>query len=246
MDWSPPRTWAEVPGSVRAALVEPFTKSADGMPVLHSLGDVMGWRAGDINAHWGGPRPVSSMLIGAALGSLGGYGVGRIGEKLLPERYFTPGAARKRLAILGAALGVAPGAWQAYDNYTQSGGRPGSIFESWPHKSSADGLFEPVINRGPFNAAVMNDPNTPWPLRAATAGLVEGAAAVRGTDYVSPWDVARVAMGAGSGLVSGVLVGKALGLLAGLNQSGQEKIQDIGLWAGVLRNTVPQSLGLRW
>jgi len=246
MDYSPPRTWQEVPAAVRAGLVQPFTKTADGLPVLRTLGDVAGWRAGPINETWGGPRPLTNLLIGAALGSLGGYGVGRLGEQFLPGRYFTPGAARKRMAILGGALGVVPAAWQAYDNVTQAGGDLSAVLDRWPAKAAGDGLlFDPNIPVDEFNGAVMADPTTPLRLRAATAGLVTAAGSVRGGPLVSPWDVARVAVGAGSGLVSGLIVGKALGLLAGLNQAGQEKLQDIGMWSGVLRNTVPQALGLR-
>lgn len=248
MDYVPPRTWHEVPNAIRSALVRPFSKKADGLPVLNHVGDVAGWRAGPVNENWGGPRPLSNLLIGAALGSLGGYGVGRLGELFLPEEYFTPGAVRKRMAILGGALGAAPAVWQGVDNLRQSGGDVGSLVEQWPYKQSAakeaQGLFDPVIERDAFNWAVMHDPLTPMKLRAATAGLIEASSAIRGSELVSPWDVTRVSIGAGSGLVSGLIVGKALGLLAGLTPEAQRQIQQMGMWQGVLKNTVPQALGL--
>lgn len=248
MAYVPPRTWSDVPSAVRAALEQPLEKSAEGVWGLRTLGDVAGWRAGDLNANWGGPRPLTNLLVGAALGSLGGYGIGRLGEQLLPERYFTPGAARRRMMLLGGALGAAPAVWQGYDNVSQAGGRLSAVLDEWPHKAGMDksafGLFDPVLDRGPFINAVMADPNTPLQLRAATAGLVEAASSVGGTQLVSPWSMARVAMGAGSGLVSGLIVGKTLGLLAGLNQNGQERLQELGIWHGALRNTVPQALGL--
>lgn len=250
-----PKTWDEVPAAVRRALERPFRKRADGLPGVETAADVLGWRAGPLNAMWGGPRPVTNLLVGSALGALGGWGAGRLAEEFLPERYFSPGAVRRRAALLGAAVGAAPAAWQAFDN-VRTTGDPAAVLDRWPvplDKAAADAgwrkaadVFDPVIPRDPFVASVMADPYTPARLRAATAGLVEAAAAVRGgSDLVSPWDVARIAVGAGSGLVSGVVAGKALGLLAGLTPGGQEKLQQAGLWAGVLKAVVPQALGLR-
>lgn len=243
MPYTPPTYWADVPGAVRAALAEPFVKQADGVPGLTTLADVLGWRAGDLNAHWGGPRPATNAIVGAALGSLGGYGVGRLAEQFLPERYFEPGAVRRRGAILGGMLGVAPAAYQALDN-ARATGDPASVFSQWPQTKEAADFFDPIIPRDEFNRAVMQDPFTPLPLRATTAGLVEAADAVGGgSGFVSPWTVARIAVGAGAGLVSGVIAGRALGFLAGLTPEAQRKIQQVGLWSGVLREVVPKALG---
>lgn len=263
MSTTAPTRWSEVPGAVRAALAAGFVKAADGFPVLSQLADVAGWRHGDLNAHWGGPRPVANLLVGAALGSLGGYGAGRLADALLPDRYFTPGAAARRGAIMGAVLGAVPGAYQGMSNLA-NGGTP---FDAWPvvppdpraaltavvgglaEKTALDkqsaGLFEPAIERDEFNRAVMDDPFTPMRLRAATAGMVEAASATRGSDWVSPWDVAKIAFGAGGGLVSGVIAGKALGALAGLTPEGQAGLQRLGLWGGIISAVVPKALGLR-
>lgn len=249
-----PRTWADVPGAVRAALERPFVKDAEGMPVLREAADVLGWRAdGPVNSVWGGPRPLTNLLIGSALGSLGGYGVGRLAEAVLPESYFTPGAVRRRGAIIGGLLGAAPAAWQTFDNLRNSDWDPASVVQRWPltpavtKQSAAGDLFDPVIDRDRFNAAVMADPTTPFRVRAATAGLIEAASAVRGPvgGLVSPWDVAKIAVGAGAGLVSGIIAGKTLGLLAGLSPEGQNKVQQMGLWAGALNSVVPSALGLK-
>jgi len=245
MEYTPPRAWVEVPGAVRAGLVKPFYKKADGIPGLTHLADVAGWRPGEINETWGGPRVLANLLIGSALGSLGGYGVGRLAEEFLPEEYFTPGEMRKRTAILGGALGALPAAWQTYDVLRQSDGDIGTLTQPYPFKeAAADDMFDPIIPRDHFNAMVMGDFQTPMKLRAATAGLVEAASAVRGTELVSPFDVARIAVGAGSGLVSGLIAGKALGLLAGLTPHAQKQMQQAGMWSGVIRNVVPQALGL--
>lgn len=245
--------WEDVPGAVRRLLEHPFVKKADGLPGLSTAADVMGWRAGDLNAHWGGPRPVTNLLVGSALGSLGGWGLGRLAQEVLPERYFDKDKVKRRAMLMGAALGAAPAVWQGADNIRQTG-ELSSVLDSWPQaKAGADAwrkgghdLFQPVIHRDQFNAAVWNDPFTPPRLQGATAGMIESASAIRGgSDFVSPWDVARVAVGAGAGLVSGVIAGKALGLLAGLTPEGQKKIQDVGLWMGVIQSVVPRALGLR-
>lgn len=246
-----------MPGAVRAALTDPFVKLAGddlpggdvGVPGLKHLADVMGWRAGPVNAHWGGPTPLANLLIGAGLGGLGGYGVGRLAEHVLPDRYFDKGVLRRRTAQLGAVLGAAPAVWQGYDNFRQTGA-PEALAAPWPQAAPgeaskvASDLFSQSINRDRFTAAVMADDSTPLPLRAATAGLVEAAAVTAGSSVVTPWDVARVAAGAGTGLVSGMLAGKALGFLAGLNEAGQSALQRAGVWSGVINTVVPRALGL--
>jgi hypothetical protein len=127
MSITKPTRWADVPAAVRAALADltAARKAAGELPVLSQLADAAGWRAGPINAFWGGPRPLANMLVGSALGGLGGYGVGRIAEKFLPPEYFEPGAIRRRAALLGAGLGGVPGLYQWYDNYSQNKGQDG-------------------------------------------------------------------------------------------------------------------------
>lgn len=245
----PPKLWADVAPYVRTVLELPLVKSADGeggVPVIAPAADVLGWRAGDLNAHWGGPRPLSNLLVGSALGALGGYGLGRVAEEVLPARYFAPGGVRKRTALLGGLLGAAVPTWQAFDNVRQTGDLS-SVVDRWPaEKPAAADLFEPMIRRDRFVAAVLGDPYTPPPLAAATAGLVEAASVVGGgSGLVSPWDVSRIAVGAGAGLVSGVVAGKVLGLLAGLSPQAQHEVQQAGLWAGALRQVVPPALGLK-
>ena len=254
--FEPPRIWEDVPGAIRRALEQPFRKTAELMPGLETASDVLGWRAGEINSNWGGPRPVTNLLIGSALGSLGGWGVGRLAEQILPERYFDKEALRRRAMIAGAALGGLPAAWQASQNIRETGD-PMSVFDKWPApaaskeaaevwRNGGQDLFEPTIHRDTFNQSVWSDPFTPPRIQGATTGMVEAASAIRGgSDYVSPFDVARIAFGAGTGLVSGVIAGKALGMLAGLTPEAQKKIQDIGLWSGVLKSVIPGALGLR-
>jgi hypothetical protein len=250
---TPPTTWAEVPAYVAEVLARPLTKKAEGegtdsgLPVVAPAAEVLGWRVGPLNAWRGGPRPLANLLVGSALGSLGGYGLGRLAEEILPERYFKPGGIHRRTALLGALAGAAPAAWQAYDNVRQTGDL-GSVADTWPQeaKAAADELFAPTISTVRFVNQVMGDPNTPPPLQAATAGLVVAADAVGGNrGWVSPWDVGRVAVGAGAGLVSGAVAGRVLGLLAGLSPQAQTDVARAGLWAGALKQVVPMALGFK-
>jgi hypothetical protein len=102
------------------------------------------------------------------------------------------------------------------------------------------GDFEPLIPVDEFGRVVIGDPVTPMPLRATTIGLVQSASLARdNSPFVSPADIARIALGAGSGYASGVIVGRTLGVLAGLNPQTQQTLQQTGAWAGVLKNVVP-------
>jgi hypothetical protein len=75
---------------------------------------------------------------------------------------------------------------------------------------------------------------TPPAAAGAMAGMVSAAAMSRKSNWVSPMDVAKIAWGAGSGALSGLIAGKVAGGLAGLNSKGQKKLQQIGLWGGLL------------
>jgi hypothetical protein len=123
--------------------------------------------------------------------------------------------------------------------------------ETEPHErflkvaQDAGGLYVQDIPVDAFNRVIWQDPNTSLPLRAATTGLVEAASQSRGgIELISPYDIARVAVGMGSGLASGMLVGKALGALAGLTPGAQDTLKRTGMWAGALANLVPKAFGM--
>ena len=102
--------------------------------------------------------------------------------------------------------------------------------------------FVPRIPVNAFNQIVFNDPNTPPPIQAATAGLTTAASMRRGgANMISPFDVGRIAVGMGTGAVSGMLVGKTLGALAGLTPEAQQGIVRGGVMAGLLTNIVPMA-----
>ena len=107
-------------------------------------------------------------------------------------------------------------------------------------------LYLPRIETDQFNKVVWNDPFTPPALRAATSGLVEAASLSRGgTNVITPADIIRIGLGAGSGYTSATLVGKTLGALAGLRPETQQQLQNMGMWAGIITNVVPLAFGGR-
>jgi len=113
--------------------------------------------------------------------------------------------------------------------------------EPFDSQTGLDDLDQiPYIPREQFNRSVWDDENTPQPIRATTTGVVNAASMSQGgAHYVSPIDVARIGLGMGSGWASGMLVGKTLGALAGLRPESQKKLQQAGVWAGLLTNVVP-------
>ena len=109
---------------------------------------------------------------------------------------------------------------------------------------SAGGAFLPRIPVDQWNNVMLRAPGVSPPIRAAAAGLVNAAAASHGgAKLVSPFDVGRIAMGMGSGAVSGMLVGKTIGALAGLAPDAQDAVFKAGVGAGLLANVVPLAFG---
>ena len=116
-------------------------------------------------------------------------------------------------------------------------------------------MFTPNIPVDAFNRTIWNDvryppsafgARSPWgdngqPMgtppyaAAATSGLLAGASQAAQSHYVSPWQVGTAAaIGAGKGWVTGLAAGKVLGALAGLRPESQQKLQDVGLWGGLI------------
>jgi len=115
------------------------------------------------------------------------------------------------------------------------------------HFSKQADVVQDVIPSIPvdrFNRVVWEDPLTPVPIRAATVGLTEGASQLQGgSPLVSPLDIARLAVGMGSGSLSGLLTGRVIGALAGLTPQAQDQLQQAGIWSGLLRTVIPQAYG---
>lgn len=128
------------------------------------------------------------------------------------------------------------------------------------------GLYAPSIPVDAFNRVVWNDvrkgvsnqynpygSKSPWgdnsqpmhtppQLAAATTGLLSGLGAAQNSSVISPATVVSGLASAGVGLATAHLAGRTLGALAGLTPAAQEKLQDMGMWAGMLHAVVPPVL----
>ncbi len=228
--------------------------------VFGPMGHASGWKDNKVTRALGGPNTLTASLGSGLLGAGLGYGAGALVEHLAPEGTFKKGKLRKVTGLMGLGLGALPAVWagsrgwfkpniadealkQANEDASTNVDR--DIVELVEKEANnmlmADGAeFMPQIPVDSFNKTVLSDPNTPYDIRMATYGLVQGASEVRNkSPWVAPIDIARIAMGAGSGYVSGLLVGKTLGALAGLSEQAQQSLQRAGIWAGVLKNTIP-------
>lgn len=231
-------------------------KSASMQAVLGPVADVTGWKEGPINALWGGSRPLSNTLAGAALGAGAGYGAGWLAEHLLPET-FQNRRLRKLFALAGGVAGAVPGGLTMVDSLSRGHG----VLNPWPPPAEpvekaaapADGIpsafpssfldWQPTINRSELGEVLLTDPHLDRRLAMATDGLLEAASLTRGSDLVSPFDIARIAVGMGSGLLSGMLVGKTLGAIAGLSDGAQRRLQQAGVLGGLIKGVVPLAFG---
>jgi hypothetical protein len=204
--------------------------------------------------------------LAIAGGLLGGLGAGYLHGKPLMEDHgvkglFMRGPIKARVADHPPPIGTKrPDVWDA----VLAQHPPGKTAEDTFLKRAAEKLqveFEedelyktayenmagtmlPRIPKDEFNQMVMRDPYASMAIRAGTVGLTEAASQSKGgVSLISPFDIGRVAVGMGSGLVSGMLVGKALGALAGLTPEAQKGLQRAGLMAGFLQNIVPRAFG---
>jgi len=88
-----------------------------------------------------------------------------------------------------------------------------------------------------WGRVVMQDPFLDNPEKAIAAGLPAAAGAMRGSRFVSPRDVASVAMNAGLGYGYGYL-GSVAAKFLGLTPPIQKGIQRAGLLAGAIRGII--------
>lgn len=87
---------------------------------------------------------------------------------------------------------------------------------------------------------------TPPHVAAAATGLVSGVQAqYGGAPLLSPMHFVRGLATAGVDLATARVAGSVLGALGGLTPEAQNKIQDMGLWGGLIRGVTGSVLGLR-
>jgi ABC-type Mn2+/Zn2+ transport system permease subunit len=87
--------------------------------------------------------------------------------------------------------------------------------------------------------------HTPPAYAAATTGLMTGLSAGTSSPIISPATVIRGIASAGVGLATANIAGRALSAMAGLTPEGQHKLQDMGLWGGMMHAIVPAMMGFR-
>jgi hypothetical protein len=239
-------------------------------PSAKAITDLIGLTPGPVNKFIGGPKPLTATLLGGLAGAGVGYMGGSLAESLAGD-YLQKKRLRKTLAMLGAGIGATPGMLWSYHNVSKQG--PKGFLSSYPYSESltesaklvnpdsqsseefksaedesAGGLFgseADPINIDAFNNVIWsrNDPFTPSSLRAATTGLVNSAGWSRGSSLVTPGDISRIAVGAGSGFVNATIGARALGMLAGLSPDAQKALQTSGVWFGSLKAVIPSLLG---
>lgn len=211
----------------------------------------------------GGPTPLSNAIVsGAMLGGLG-YGAGALAENLFPARYLERGRLRRTLGLMGVGAGGLLGANNAY---AISRTRPDIGFgRAWitPNSTPIDApqektgfaqfnqpsLFAPTVSVPQFNQAAWQDVQrgmynggsqfTPPAYAAAATGLMTGISTAQRSPIIRPVDVIRGIASAGVGLATANIAGRALSAMAGLTPLGQQKLQDMGLWGGMMHAIVP-------
>lgn len=88
--------------------------------------------------------------------------------------------------------------------------------------------------------------HTPPAHAAAATGLVAGVQQMYGnTPVLSPKHFISGLANAGVDLVTARVAGGVLGALGGLTPEAQRKVQDMGLWSGMIRGVTGSVLGLR-
>jgi hypothetical protein len=84
---------------------------------------------------------------------------------------------------------------------------------------------------------------TPPQFAAATTGLMTGISTNMQSPIIRPIDVINGIASAGVGLATAHVAGRALSALAGLTPEGQNKLQEMGLWGGMMHAMVPSLFG---
>jgi len=155
--------------------------------------------------------------------------------------------------------GVEPPSW--LKNYTPPTAAPPSkttqadsvLSDAIDHVSAAfnvefekDAAFEvtaraglmhvPDVQTDAWGKVVAPDPYMDPPTKALVAGLPAAAGASRGSSWVSPADVGRVAANAGLGWGMGKAIGMIAGPMLRLTPKARNDIQNAGLFAGMFKS----------
>ena len=238
-----------------------FNRLSDpmGSPTMERLGALAQFWDGQHVGIPNAPSALASMLMMGMTGAGLGYLGGRVGSKVV--NLFGKNLDEKKVGRMGATLGgvtgAIPGLMLALGNYyagkpilTSSFLNDRDPYVRRPfakHASFTGAAFDPdhfrqLVNENPFNRMRM-DPRE----RAMATGLVDGAQHLPGrnqhSSLVTPVDIARMAVGMGSGYASGSLVGNVLGGLMGLPDARRDDLIRAGTFAGAIKSIIPLAFG---
>lgn len=215
---------------------------------------------------------VSGLLLGGAGYGVGALAEQVIPERMLEQGKLRRmlgtvgllgGAGIGALEAGTTAHKLDQGFWRSWltDNRTpipqNMAGKKANAFFPDINRQNMTGLGAPVIKVDAFNRAVWADARTGYDqtgmvdrhtspqIAAATTGIMSGIASQARSPIISPATVINGLASAGVGMVTANIAGRTLGALAGLSQPAQEKIQDIGLWGGMLHTVIPPLFGQR-
>jgi len=208
----------------------------------------------------------------AALGGLGGVGMGaaqaarnahvfRTGfldgmfiDNNTPPPYTPAAEWRRRYNAVpyNPGIPVAPGSatkqiktgyLAPYNPYGQQGYNPmGMPTVSVPNFNNA--VWRDVRLGMQTGSFAPNGLHTPPQTAAMATGLMSGIGAAQRSSMISPASVIGGIASAGVGLATANIAGRTLSALAGLTPEAQHRLQDMGLFAGMLHSVVPAAFGM--
>jgi hypothetical protein len=114
--------------------------------------------------------------------------------------------------------------WTPSESYLKTANYAGSILNKFPTDE--------------WGQVIMDDPYLTPPQRALAIGLPLAASAATGSNFVSPFDIGKIALGAGLGSGMGRALGMVAGPILGLTPKARDGLQNIGLLAGIVRSTL--------
>jgi hypothetical protein len=204
---------------------------------------------GLVPSRFGDASPLHAVAGGGLAGTALGYLTGTAIENLTPNGVLEPGKLRKRLAWAGGAMGTLPGMWLGAQGMRQWQGetspwhswlRPNVLFGGELKQAALTDEMNVSVPVDAFNRVVLTDPFLPVGVRSYAAGLMTTADQQSGNDgFITPRDIARVAVGMGAGYLQAYAAGKVLGGLAGLSPEVQQTLSQAGMFAGAVKSVLP-------
>lgn len=222
--------------------------------LLDQAGVVSQWWPGTVGGIPNRPGPLASMAV---LGTLGAAGGNLFGRAIGGNDVFDKRQMRRITTVSGLLAGLLPGLSYMGLNYN-AGLHPvhGRVMSLPPRQKVANETDPQMFSRPDLipvermQQLIWEDPQIagrlPVSVAAATSALVEGASRQHTrtpAGFVTPSDIARMAMGMGAGYSSGLLVGKALSGLFGISPVAQQVLRNTGAAAGLIRTFVPFAYG---